>query len=44
MIRIAFFLVAFIVIIKAQSQFKAESLPQQQNLYAGDWLVKPVIQ
>src|SRR5688572_20637153 len=44
MIRIAFFLVAFIVTIKAQSQLKAESLPQQQNLYAGDWLVKPVIQ
>ena len=44
MIRIGFLLIAFFVTTKAQSQLKAESLPQQQNLYTGDWLIKPVIQ
>jgi hypothetical protein len=44
MIRYGFVLIAFIIALKTGAQLKAEQLPLQQILYAGDWLIKPVTQ
>ena len=37
-------IVAFIITAKATAQLIVEQISSQQNLYAGDWLIKPVSQ
>ena len=44
MIRPALLIFYFILTVNAAAQLKAEQISSQQNLYTGDWLIKPVTQ
>ena len=44
MIRPALLIFYFILTVNAAAQLKPEQISLQQNLYTGDWLIKPVTQ